>query len=83
MTAREALHLIVDDLPEDDLATARRVLEGLRATSDPVVRALLSAPPDDEPDTDDADGGLTEARDEARAGRQVSHEEMLRQLGLH
>lgn len=53
-----------------------RVLEALRATSDPVLLALLSAPIDDEPDNDDFDGGLSEARREAREGRTVSHEEI-------
>lgn len=44
-------------------------------TNDPVLRALLSAPIDDEPDNDDFDGGLSEARWEAREGRTISHEE--------
>ncbi|HEV7669711.1 MAG TPA: hypothetical protein VGS22_14405 [Thermoanaerobaculia bacterium] len=39
MTQRQALHAIVDDLPEDELATAERVLEALRATSELAVVA--------------------------------------------
>jgi len=68
MSPREALHQLVDDLPEMDLPTASRVLEALRDTSDSVRRALDHAPMDDEPDADDADGGLTEARRDAEAG---------------
>jgi hypothetical protein len=82
MSRRDALHRLVDDLPEQDLPVAARVLEGLRATGDPVLRALLSAPIDDEPDTEDLDGGLSEARREAREGKTLSHEEVKRELGL-
>ena len=82
MTARETLHRIVDDLPDSDLSTATRVLGALRATGDPVLQALLSAPADDEPDDDDFDGGLTEARREARQGLGISHEEAKRELGI-
>lgn len=80
MTKREALHRLVEDLPEDDLGTAARVLEGLRATSDPVKLALDNAPLDDEPDDDDLDGGLTEARADAKAGRGLTTEELRREL---
>ncbi|HSK77499.1 MAG TPA: hypothetical protein VLQ45_13700 [Thermoanaerobaculia bacterium] len=78
MGRREALHQLIDDLPEQDLPIATRVLEALRATGDPVLRALLSAPIDDEPDNDDFDGGLSEARREAREGQTISHEEIKR-----
>jgi hypothetical protein len=68
MGGRKALHRLIDDSPEQDLPVAVRVLEGLRATSDPVLRALLTAPLDDERDEDDVDGGL---RSETRgSGRQ-------------
>ncbi len=82
MTARQALHHLVDDLPEPDLSTATRVLEALSLTADPVSRSLASAPLDDEPDDDDFDGGLTEARQEADQGKLLSSEEVKRQLGL-
>jgi len=65
VTRREALHRLIDDLPEQEIPTAARVLEALRATADPVLRTLFSAPLDDEEDDDDFDGGLTEARSEA------------------
>jgi len=47
-----------------------------------VERALLFAPPDDEPDTDDDDGGLTEARQELARDEGISTEELERELGL-
>ncbi len=82
MSTRKALHQLVDELPDQDLPTATRVLEALRATSDPFVRALDSAPFDDEPDDDDFDGGLTEARRDAEAGRGITTDALRRKLGL-
>lgn len=46
-STRDELHGLVDALPESEIATARRVLEALRTTADPVLHALLTAPEDD------------------------------------
>ena len=81
MCRREALHRLVDSLPEEDLATAGRLLVGLTVTADAVERALLLAPPD-EPDTDNEDGGLTEARWELARREGISTEELERELDL-
>jgi hypothetical protein len=51
-------------------------------TIDPVKQALDKASLDDEPDDDDFDGGLTEARADAQAGRGLTTEELRRELGL-
>jgi hypothetical protein len=82
VSPRDALHQQIDALPEEDLPIAERLLAGLRATADPVARALVMAPVDDEPDDDDFDGGLTEAREEAARGEWISHEDLKRELGL-
>jgi hypothetical protein len=82
MCPRATLHRLGDALPEEDLKTAGRLLVGLTATADAVQRALLFAPADDEPDTDDADGGLTEARQELARGEGISTQELRRELGL-
>ena len=82
MCRRATLHGLVDALPEEDLTTAGRLLAGLAATADAVGRALLFAPADDEPDTDDDDGGLTEARQARARGEGISTEELRRELGL-
>ncbi|HEX7184147.1 MAG TPA: tetratricopeptide repeat protein, partial [Thermoanaerobaculia bacterium] len=63
-------------------ANLQRCEKELRVTEDPVLQALKSAPADDEPDDDDVDGGLTEARREAREEQGISHEEAKRKLGL-
>lgn len=78
MTTREMLHEIVDKLPETELTTAARILIALDTASDALQLALDGAPLDDEPDDDDFDGGLTEAR----SGETISHEELLRRLGI-
>jgi hypothetical protein len=82
MCSRATIHRLVDSLPEEDLTTAGRLLVGLATTADPVDRSLLFAPADDEPDTDDDDGGLTEARRERANGAGISTEELRRELGL-
>ena len=80
MTQREALHHLLDELPENDLSTVSRIL---RATAgDPLSQKLDQAPLDDEPDDDDFDGGLREARREAEAGQGLSTAELRRELGL-
>jgi len=82
MQAREQLHRLIDELSDSDLQVAARVLTGLRATEDPVLRALLTAPPDDERLDDEFDGGLTESREDARQGRFIDHEELKRDLDI-
>jgi hypothetical protein len=74
MGARESLHRLIDDLPEDDLPAAERALLTLHT---PAQVPLERAPLDDEPDDDDFDGGLAEARADVLAGRVVSLEEDL------
>ena len=82
MAGREPLHRLIDELQEEDLPAVTRVLQALRSTPDPVMAALDAAPPDDEPDDDDFDGGLTEARADAEAGRGITTEELRKELGL-
>ena len=80
MTARDRLHLLVDELPESDVPTAERVLGALRETAP--LYTLEDAPFDDEPDDDDRDGGLTEARAQADAGMGIPTTELEKRLGL-
>ena len=47
---RQELHLLVDHIPESDVPAARKVL---RALADPVEFAILTAPLDDEPETEE------------------------------
>ncbi len=76
MARREPLHRLIDELLDEDLPAVTRVLQALRATADPAMTALEAAPPDDEPDHDDFDGGLTEAREDVEAGRGITTKEL-------
>ena len=82
MTVKERLYKLIDALPASEEQTAARILEALSATADPVLYTLDNAPIDDEPDDDDFDGGLTEARAEMRAGKGIPHAEVKRMFGL-
>jgi hypothetical protein len=82
MSARDALHRLINELPESELATAERFLHYLRTTTDPVLRALLEAPPDDEPETDEECQAVHEAREELARGDVRTLEEVRRELGL-
>lgn len=77
---RDALHNLVDRIPEAELAAAKRFMEYL-ATS-PAYRAALSAPPDDEPATEADARAIARARDDIQEGRLIPHEEVLREFGL-
>lgn len=79
---RESLHRLVDALPEEDIPTASRVLEALRATADPVRQALDSAPEDDEAETPEEAAAVASAWKERRQGKTLTTEEVRRQLGL-
>jgi predicted transcriptional regulator len=82
MSTRRTLHQLVDELPEEDVPTAERILQALRATPPAPHVPLEEAPFDSEPDDDDFDGGLTEARADAETGRVVPHDEVKRRWGL-
>ena len=79
MTTKEAIHRLVDQLPEDALPAAERYLSSLR--DDPVVRKLVAAPLDDEPSTPEEDAGAEEAWQEYLRGETVSNEELRREIG--
>ena len=82
MPMRDTLHRLVDALPESELAVAERFLNYLRATADPVLRALLEAPLDDEPETEEERRAMQEAREELARGDVRTLEEVRRELGL-
>ena len=65
---RDTLHRLIDELPESELPAAERFLNYLRATADPVLKALLEAPIDDEPETEEERRAVQEAREELARG---------------
>ena len=82
MITREDLRHLVDELPDSELDTAQRFLEYLRDTADPVLRAFMEAPEDDEPETEEERTAVLKAREDFKAGRVVPLEEVKRELGL-
>jgi hypothetical protein len=78
--SRDTLHDLVDRIPEAELPAAKLVLEYLAVGQ--AWRAALAGPPDDEPVTDADAAAIARARDEVRAGKVTSHEEILREFGL-
>ena len=72
MHARNDLYRLIDSLPDSEVQVARRFLENLRDARDPVLTTLLSAPDDDEPETDSERASVSEARQDIQAGRIVS-----------
>ena len=63
MVTKAQIHELVDRLPESELAALERVLD------DPLLRALLCTPTDDEPLTPDEVIGILEAQRDVREGR--------------
>ena len=78
--SRKTLHDLIDRIPDGELSAARRFLEYL--ASNPAYRAALAAPPDDEPVTSSDAEAIAKVREDLRAGRAVSHEDVLREFGL-
>ncbi len=82
MTAREQVHQLVDALPDNELATAGRVLAGLSALalSDPAA-ALAKAPMDGEPVTDREAEAIEEGELDLERGEVVSATDLRARLG--
>lgn len=80
MTIKEELHRLVDELPDSESHAAKRFLEYLRNMGDPMMRALMEAPEDDEPTTPGEDKGAEEAWQEYLRGEAISAEEAKREL---
>ena len=77
---RQALHDLVDKIPEEGVSAAQRVLEYLAAS--PAYRAAWSARVDDEPVTEADAAAIERAREDVNAGRVSSHKDFLREFGL-
>ena len=77
---REELRMLVEHIPDSDVATARKIL---RALVDPVELSLLTAPFDDEPLSGHELSALREAHQREERGEPlIAHDEILREFGL-
>ena len=79
MATKEDLHRLVDKLPESEVPAAERYLEYLSvARQDPFLRALLNAPLDDEPETEDERAAMAEARAALERGEVITDQDLRR-----
>ena len=78
---RERLRRLVEFVPKGDLQAAERYLEFL-VGPDPVVRAMVNAPDDDEPFTEEDRKAVEEAERDLEAGHGIPHSEILAKYGL-
>lgn len=78
MTTKDALHQLVDELPEDEAERLPGALKG----ADPVARGLALAPIDDEPEMPEEAAAVAEARVAVGRGDLLSTPELRRRLGL-
>lgn len=70
MTTKDRLHRLIDALPEHELGQAERLLATLPG-ADPVLRAVLLAPEDDEGETDEERAAVREACEQVERGELV------------
>ena len=78
MTTKASLHALVERLPEDALPEAERVLATL--SGDLFYQAMLNAPLDDEPLTEEDLLAIAEAREAERRGELIPLEEVWAEL---
>lgn len=78
---RDRLRQLVDEIPELELPAAKRYLEYLRNVGNsPVYRAVMEAPLDNEPETEEERLAVEEGRADIAAGRLIPHEQVMREF---
>jgi len=78
MTTKEALHRLIDELPPSELEAVQRFAEYLRLRSQhPAIRAAMTAPIDDEPETPVEAAAVREALDDLAQGRVIRDDELV------
>ena len=77
---RDDLHKLVDHLPECEWEVSYWVLLAHLKQHDPMLWRLMTAPEDDEEETEEERLAIEEAMADVRAGRLISHEEIEERL---
>ena len=73
---------LIDGMPPEELLVIKRFIQYVRDMEDPFLRNMAEAPWDDEPLTDEDIAALEEGKEDIKAGRLISHEEIMREFGL-
>jgi hypothetical protein len=81
MTTREQAHKLLDELPESEIEPVLEFIASRRDEDDPLVAAFRDAPQDDEPWSAEDETAAAEGRADIAAGRTVSLDQALRELG--
>ena len=68
MVTREELHNMIDFLPDSMLEASGRAFLDFLKKQDPVLYALITAPEDDEPETEEERAAVEEAYEDIRLG---------------
>ncbi len=68
MTTKDSLKDLIDQLPDEELHTAKRFMEYLRDANSPLLDVLLEAPEEAEELSEEAAAALREAELEVKAG---------------
>ncbi len=82
MTTKDSLKDLIDQLPDEELHTAKRFMEYLRDAGSPLLDVLLEAPEEADELSEDAAAALREAELEVKIGDVVTHAELKRELSL-
>jgi hypothetical protein len=77
MPEKQHAHQLIEQLPDSQIETAVRFLEFMLL--DPVARAVATAPPDDEPVTEEDRLSYQRSR---RGGQWIPMEDVLAEFGL-
>ena len=73
---------LIGGMPPEELLAVKRFIQYVRDMEDPFLRNLAEAPWDDEPLSDEDIAALEEGKEDIKAGRLISHEEITREFGL-
>ena len=82
MVTREELHEMIEFLPDSMLEASGRAFLDFLKKENPVLYALITAPEDDEPETEEERAAVAEAYADIAAGRVISDEGLARELEL-
>lgn len=83
MSSKDALHKLVETLPECEIDAAEVLLQHLHGIEvDPLLLKLYSSPWDDEPVTEEEREAFEEAKQEIARGEGIPMDEIKREFGI-